>query len=158
MKHEKHDGVYVIRLEAGEDIVPTLNAFCAGQNITAGSLSAIGAVGEATLGYMSMRKKEYVKRDFRGELEVVSITGNVSVMDGKPFVHAHATLSGYDETGILRDFQAVGGHLFRGIVSLMVEITLTPINAAIERKKLPDMPAGMMQLSRDFRAESNKGV
>jgi len=147
MRYEKHDGVFVIRLEAGEDIVPALNAFCAEQNITAGSLHGLGAVSEATLGYMSMRKKEYVRRDFRGELEVVNLTGNVTVMEGKPFVHAHAVLAGYDEMGLMRDFQAVGGHLFRGIVSLMVEITLIPINAVITRKKLPDMPAGIMDLS-----------
>jgi len=151
MRYEKHDGVFVIRLEAGEDIVPTLNAFCAEQGITAGSLHGLGAVSEATLGYMSVRKKEYVKRDFRGELELVDLTGNVTVMDGKPFVHAHAVFAGYDEMGLLRDFQAVGGHLFRGIVSLMVEITLSPIDAAITRRKLADMPAGMMELSDEFK-------
>lgn len=151
MRYEKLGGVFVIRLEAGEDIVPTLNAFCAEQGIGGGSLQGIGAVGEATLGYLSMKKKEYVKRDFRGELELVGLTGNVTVMDGKPFVHAHATLAGYDEAGLVRAFESVGGHLFQGIVSIMAEIMLTPMEGTITRKKLPDMAVGMMDLSREFK-------
>jgi hypothetical protein len=151
MRFQKVDDVYMIRMEAGEDIVPTLNAFCAEREIGGGSLTGIGALSEATLGYLSMRKKEYVKREFRGDLEIVSLTGNITVMDGKPFVHAHAALAGYDEAGLLRAFEAVGGHLFRGIVSIMAEIILRPLGAAITRAKLPDMPVGVMQLSGELK-------
>ena len=38
-------------------------------------------------------------------LEIISCTGNISLKEGVPFVHAHAVLS--DEQG-----KTIGGHLF----------------------------------------------
>ncbi len=59
-------------------------------------------------------------------MEVVSLTGNISVMDNNPYVHAHAVLS--DE-----NMQTYAGHLKFGIVSPTLEITLIAFNANVTR-------------------------
>ena len=152
MRFLKHDDVFVIRMEEGEDIVSALNAFCADQGITGAGVHGIGAVKEATLGYYSLNRQEYVKRDFRGEFEIVNLSGNVTVTDGKPFVHVHAALAGRDETGEVEDFRATGGHLFQGTVSVTAEIIITRTGAAIPRKRLPGAAFGLMDLPERFDA------
>ncbi|RKY25126.1 MAG: DNA-binding protein [Planctomycetota bacterium] len=146
MKFTRFDNTFVVRLEQGEDIVPALNAFCAEQAVTGAVLHGIGAVKEATLGYYSLEKEEYVRRDFRGEFEIVNLAGNVTVLEGKPFVHAHVALAGRDEQRPADDFKAVGGHLFRGIISATAEIIITSIGAAIRRTKLPGATLALIDL------------
>jgi predicted DNA-binding protein with PD1-like motif len=50
---------------------------------------------------------KYKDVDLSEPMEIVSLYGNISLKDGKPFVHAHVVLS--DEKGNAR-----GGHLLPG--------------------------------------------
>ena len=49
--------------------------------------------------------------------EIVGFIGNVSLRDGVPLLHAHATFA--DEHGA-----CVGGHLLRGITVFVAEFTI----------------------------------
>ncbi len=152
MRFLKCDGTFVVRLEAGEDVVPALNAFCAERSITGAALQGIGAVKEATLGYYSLERKEYIKHDFRGEYEIVNLAGNITMMDGRPFAHVHVVLAGRSERDPEGDLRAVGGHLFRGIVSATAEIIITSLGAAVPRKKLAGASLALMDLGGHFSA------
>lgn len=83
------------------------------------SLTGLGALKHAELGFYHLHKKEYDRRKFDEEYELVSLTGNITVKDGEPFVHAHIVL-GDDK------FQCWGGHLFEGLVAVTAEITVVP--------------------------------
>ena len=93
------------RFDHAKDLLASLTGFADKNNITMAVFSAIGAVFSATLGYYDQKKKEYVSYTENKPLEIISCTGNISLKEGAPFVHAHAVLS--DGEG-----KTIGGHLF----------------------------------------------
>ncbi|MBF0447495.1 MAG: DNA-binding protein [Magnetococcales bacterium] len=95
------------RLEHGADLLEALNKFCIDEHISLGRVEAIGAVKKAALGYYDQDEKCYRYFEIDRHLEILNLVGNISLKDGKPFVHAHVTLA--DEAG-----RAFGGHLIPG--------------------------------------------
>src|SRR3989338_27018 len=93
MRSTKDGKNHVIILERGEDVIPTLEKYCAEHKITAGVFTGIGAVNNIEIGYYDFEKREYHFRSESGDFEVASMTGNITIVDGKPFIHAHAVLS-----------------------------------------------------------------
>lgn len=118
---------FIIRLETGEEIVSSLTKFLSDNKITAGFFTAIGAVEKVELGYFFQKKKQYHGKVIEKEMEVVSLNGNISTMDDKPYVHAHVVCS--DE-----NMQTYAGHLKLGIVSSTLEIVLIAFNGNVNRK------------------------
>lgn len=117
MKWKKLEGGYLIKPDLGEEVVGTLSGLVAELGLKNGSLYGIGGVEDVVLGYYDLDAKTYLKREFSGRYEMVSLVGNVSILDGKPFVHAHAVVSG-------PDMAAFGGHLFEATVAVTAEIHL----------------------------------
>ena len=126
MQFIKSDRTYIIRLEKNEDILDELTKFCEKENITSATLSGIGAVDTATLAFYNLESKEYEFRKFSEDYEVVSLTGNVSLVENKPFLHIHCVISN-------NNFECFGGHLKEGAVGATLEINLTQIDLKIER-------------------------
>ena len=50
MEYRKFGSDYLLRIDKGEEILQTLSALCAKEEITLGTVSGLGAVGEVTLG------------------------------------------------------------------------------------------------------------
>lgn len=134
MKFQKEDTVYIIRLEKGERIIEKLSGFCKSKKITAAYFNGLGAVSEAELGHFDLETKKYSTRMFQGQFEIASLHGNVSLVKGDPFIHAHMTLG--DST-----FSAFAGHLREGTVGATCEIFIVPINETLSRK--PDEITGL---------------
>ena len=82
-----------------------------------GVFSIIGAVSAAAFGYYDQTKKEYQTIIRLGEFEIVTGSGNVSLKDNSPFVHAHILFA--DENG-----SSFGGHLMPGTVIFAAELCL----------------------------------
>ena len=118
--------VLVIRLERGEEIVSSLLACARQYGIHAASVSGIGAVDGAVLGFFNLETKAYRENTFAEPLEVLSVTGNLSVRDGAPHAHLHASLG--RESG-----EAIGGHLVSATVSATAELFLQPLNGTLIR-------------------------
>jgi len=123
---------WLLRIDAGEELFETLRAFGVRHGVRAGSISGIGAVGEAELGCFVRATRSYVRRVFSGEHEVLALVGNFSELEGEPFPHCHLTLAG-------ADFVAYGGHLFRGVVSVTCEVHVVASPDAIVRVSRPDL-------------------
>ena len=70
----------------------------------------------------------YIKKEFKDEFELTSLTGNITTKNDAPFVHAHVTIS--DE-----DCNAYGGHLFAATITATCEIMLNISYKPIYRKK-----------------------
>lgn len=125
MKFSKHNTGYTIRLERGEQIIQTLLEFCNKESVNSAYFNGIGAVGNAQLGFYHLERKEYSWQKFESPMEVVSLTGNISMVDNQPFLHIHTVLS--DEK-----FQTIGGHLKEATVGatleLFLQITSTPLS------------------------------
>ena len=105
------------RLSHGGDLINTIEEFCKKASIRMATFSVIGAVSSATIGAYDQKQQVYVTFKEEAPLEIVSCIGNVSLKDGKPFIHAHILLA--DEQG-----KTIGGHLFSETIIYAGEINL----------------------------------
>lgn len=122
---------YIVRLDVGEEITETLKQFCSKNGIESGSVMGIGAIREARISYFDMGKRDYIDKEISEDLELTSLMGNVSIMNGEPFLHLHVTLSD-------SDFNVFGGHLSAGIISATGEIFIDTHEEQIVRKFYPE--------------------
>jgi len=127
MKYVK-DGVnFLISMEKDDDVIESILSVVEEEKITSAVLSGIGALTDATLGFYNIRYKEYRKKNFPGNYELVSCQGNISEKDGKPFVHAHVSMSG-------PNYKTISGHLFSAKIAVVGEFILQPLETKIVRK------------------------
>jgi predicted DNA-binding protein with PD1-like motif len=115
--------IFLGRLPKDADLIETLNAICAEQGIERGVVQLIGAVQKAKLGYYIQAEQRYVFHEVNEAMEILSGMGNVSLKDGKPFVHLHLTLS-------KQDCSTMGGHAMPGCVIFAAECAIFPIEGA----------------------------
>lgn len=115
MKFQPTPCGYLVVLDRGDEVIGSLTFFAEQQKIRSGSLSGIGAVEKTTLAYYDLDVKQYLTREFLDRMELVSLNGNYAFLNGKPFVHCHAVISG-------RDYAACAGHLMKATISATGEI------------------------------------
>ncbi len=100
---------FLIRVKYDYDLIRFVTELAQEKGVAAASFTAMGAVKHAKLGFYDQAKHVYKEMIFDSPLEIASCVGNISVRDGRPFVHAHAVLS--DSEGNAR-----AGHLFEATV------------------------------------------
>jgi uncharacterized protein len=100
---------YIVNVEHDSDLIQFITELAEKEKITNATLLGIGALKRATLGAYDQDKHDYIEIAIETPHEIACCTGNISLKDGKPFVHAHAVLS--DEEGNVK-----AGHLFKGVV------------------------------------------
>lgn len=127
MKHIQSGSNHLLILQRGEELFESLDAFAGEYKLTSAWLSGLGGAGGVTLGFYDLPAREYVWREFDQPLEIVSLTGNLSVVDGRPFWHIHGVFSG-------PDYQAVSGHVKSLTIGLTGELFITPLSAPITRR------------------------
>ncbi len=139
MKHKIYGDVFVMRFFKGEEIIKEMTDFLNRNKIMLASFSGIGAASSAILGFYSLKDKKYSWKEFTGEYEIISITGNVSLLDGKPFVHAHIMICDSKHN-------CFGGHLKEAVMGATAEIVLKPIKGKIERKLDEEIGLNLLDL------------
>jgi len=127
MKSKKIEFGFILRLEKGEEIVSTLLKFLEDKKISSGYFTGIGAVSEVELGHYSLKSKEYSKKSFKEPFEIVSLIGNIAVMNGKKYVHSHIAISD-------KSMNVKAGHLTKALVAATCEINLIDLKTEISRK------------------------
>lgn len=105
------------KLKHGADLLSELTAICVLNEIFLGRVEAIGAVQKARIGFYDQQKREYNFQNLDQCLEITNLTGNISLKDGAPMVHAHVTFA--DKAG-----RAFGGHLAPGTVIFACEYVI----------------------------------
>ena len=118
MEYRKFPQGYVMRLDPGEEIVEQLTALVERENVRLGSVSALGAAGDVTIGIFNTRKKQYHSRRYQGDYEISALVGNVTRKDGEPYLHLHITF-GNPVTG-----EVYAGHLTSCTISATLELFL----------------------------------
>ena len=74
-----------------------------------------------------IQRKKYSKAIHEGDLEIVSIGGNINTMNGETYTHFHISVA--DEAG-----NVYGGHLTEAVISGTGELVLTEIEGTVDRK------------------------
>ena len=130
----------IAKLEKDEDIYKTISKIVVENDIKTGVFWMIGAVKSARIGYYNEEKKQYEVHEINEPCEISGLSGNISLKDGKPFVHAHIHVS--DKTG-----KTYGGHLLEGtFISVTGELFILEANDAIERKNDPMFDLSLFSL------------
>lgn len=126
MKFTTIEKGFIIRLEKGESLMETLTRFCLDQSISNANFNGIGAVLQAELGFYHLERKEYSFKVLKQPMEIVNLQGNVSLVEGKPFLHIHILFSD-------PELQCFGGHLKEAIIGATCEIYLFTHSVRVER-------------------------
>ncbi len=126
---------FVGRLETGSDLVKEIEFFCAEHGILAAQVTVIGAVRHARYAYYEQDDHRYRELDSATHHEIVGFTGNISMRDGRPFLHAHATFA--DAGGL-----TVGGHLIRGCEIFAGEVMIRELGG-VSLVRQPDEETGL---------------
>jgi len=107
-------------------------------------ISAIGALTRADLGYYDQTDREYHVTAVDGPVEIAACSGNISLLEGLPFVHAHAVLA--DGRG-----RSWAGHLVRGTI-FAAELYLQELYG-LPLNRVPDPITGLKLWGEERRAE-----
>lgn len=86
------------RLEHGAEIMGQITSIIREKDIRAGHLSVIGALEQAEIGYYDQQTHRYQGIKINEPVELASCSGNISLLEGRPFAHVHAVLSGMKGT------------------------------------------------------------
>ncbi|MBV9159092.1 MAG: DNA-binding protein [Candidatus Kaiserbacteria bacterium] len=141
MRARKTEQGYLLRLEKGESVIATLTDFCEKQGIQAGFFHGLGAVKNTVIGYYPLEKKEYVFETHPEDREVASMTGNIALVDGKPFIHLHAVLSACEAR-----LGTIGGHVKETEVAVTLEIFLTRFGESVSRAMNDDIGLKLLDI------------
>jgi len=112
--------MFMGKLPHKADLLGSLTEAAGANGIRAGAIQVMGALQEAKVGFYDQWSKAYRELPFNKPLEIVSGTGNISLRDGKPFVHLHLSLS--DEEG-----KVFGGHAMEGCTVFAAEYIIMPL-------------------------------
>jgi len=139
MKTKRTETGFLVVLDVGDEIVNSLKTLAASERIGLASLSGIGAVRNAVVGYLDLTQKQYLKREFGPEsMELLSLLGNLTVLDGEPVVHCHVVLAD-------REMKTFGGHLFEATTSVTVEMFVRVFEGEVPRQFDPASGANLMR-------------
>jgi uncharacterized protein len=150
MKNQKIAGagdtkIHVVVLDTGEEAFAALTRYATEANITAASLTAIGAFEKAIVGWFDFETKTYKKIEVNQQCEVLSAIGDVAAGDdGKASLHVHIVLG-------LSDGSTRGGHLLTGTVRPTLEVVVTETPLHLRRKKRADLGIALIDLDADKR-------
>jgi len=127
MKLRKFGMYIVIRMEKDEEIIATLTRAIQEAQITGGFFYGLGVGKDLELGYFDAHKQVYTQKKFDDEYEFTSLLGNISIVNGETIIHCHVTITD-------SQFNAYGGHLFRGTVPATIEVIVIPFSEPLNRK------------------------
>ena len=104
-------------LAKGDNINKTFESFAEVKGIGCAWMNGIGALENPEIGYYSLEDKAYHRKTFKGEYELTSLIGNITLKKGKPFSHTHITFSD-------TEFRVFGGHLFNANITAAGEFIM----------------------------------
>lgn len=126
MHSHSHDDKHFLVLKKGEEFIASLTAFLKEKDITAGSISGLGAVTNVDIAYYDLPTQTYQRKIFADVYELLSATGNAALLDGKYFPHVHVVIGD-------RNYKTYGGHLFAATVAATVELSIIQMPFRVER-------------------------
>ena len=132
MDYRQFGDRYVLRIDRGEEVLEQVEKLCRMEGITAGYAVGLGASDQVTLGLFNTTEKVYHKTTLAGPMEITSLVGNISTMNGKPYLHFHINVCN-------EQMQVRGGHLNACRISATCEITITKIEGTVERRFSDDI-------------------
>lgn len=144
MRHQllhEADGLrtFAVIFDKGDDAKAGLSSFASEEDISAASLTAIGAFQRAVLAYFDRESHEYLDIPIDEQVEVLSLLGDIALNDDEPEVHAHAVVG-------CRDGSTLGGHLQQGVVWPTLEVVVEETPAHLHKRVDPETGLALIHL------------
>jgi predicted DNA-binding protein with PD1-like motif len=109
---------YAVIFAKGDEIMSGLTEFAVREKLVAGHFTAIGALESARFGWFDRAQKAYRNIPIDHQVELISLIGDVGLVNGAPQIHAHGSVGSPDG-------QVRGGHMLEAIVWPTLELFLT---------------------------------
>ena len=126
MEYRKFNNTIVARIDKGEEILEKVKEIALKENIKLANINALGATNDFTVGVFKVDEKKYYSNTFKGNFEIVSLTGTINTMNDDFYAHLH--MSAGNDKG-----EVFGGHLNRAIVSATCEMIINIIDGKVDR-------------------------
>jgi uncharacterized protein len=121
---------YAVIFYQGDEAFSGLLEFAEKYHVTSAHFTAIGALNGATLGWFDPQRKMYKKIPINGQHEVIGMSGDIALYQGKPVVHTHMVVGSSDGT-------TQGGHVLEAYVSPTLEVMVTVDPVAMQKRLDP---------------------
>ena len=89
-------------------------------------VDAIGAVRQAVIGVYDLEEQVYHREDLEGIMEIASLSGSVTTMNGEVYPHLHTTLAGQDN-------KVHAGHVIGLVVGATCEMFVRVLDGEVNR-------------------------
>jgi uncharacterized protein len=123
---------FILVFDSGDELATGLLGFAREQGLTAASFKAVGAVSSVRLAWFNWESRRYdTSVALDEQLELLSVIGDVALLDDQPVVHAHAVVG-------RRDGTAHGGHLLEALVRPTCELVLVESPVHLQKRVDPD--------------------
>lgn len=109
---------YAIILAKGDEVMSGLTDFARQNKVTSASFTAIGAFSHATVAWFDDGRKEFKLIPIEHQVELVSMIGDIALVNDQPAVHTHVAVASSD--GTVR-----GGHVINAFVFPTLELFMT---------------------------------
>ena len=126
MDYRKFGNTIIARIDKGEEILEKIKEIALQEKIKLANINALGATNDFTVGVFNVNEKKYYSNEFKGNFEIVSLTGTINTMNDEFYTHIH--MSAGNDKG-----EVFGGHLNRAIVSATCEMVITIIDGRVDR-------------------------
>ena len=126
MEYKRFDKTIVVRIDKGEEILEKIKEIALKEKIKLANINALGATNDFTVGVFKVDEKKYYSNTFKGNFEIVSLTGTINTMNDEFYTHIH--MSAGNDKG-----EVFGGHLNRAIVSATCEMIINIIDGRVDR-------------------------
>jgi uncharacterized protein len=130
---------FALVFDKGDEVLENLLAFAREHGLSAAEFTGLGALSDAVLGYFDWQTKDYKRIPIDEQVEVLNLTGNIALAEGKPKLHPHIVLGKADGT-------AHGGHLLEGHVRPTLEVIVTESPRHLERRSDPETGLALLRL------------
>jgi uncharacterized protein len=118
---------YALIFGKGDEILSGLTEFAEREKLTAGHFTAIGGLQGGLFGWFDHARKAFRNISINQQVEVISLIGDVGLVNGAPQIHAHAAVG-------LPDGQMRGGHVLEAVVKPTLELFFTSYPTTLNKK------------------------
>ena len=140
---------YAVIFYQGDEAFSGLLEFAQKYHITSAHFTAIGAVNGATLGWFDPQRKMYKKIPIQGQHEVIGMSGDIALYQGKPVVHTHMLVGNSDGT-------TQGGHVLAAYVSPTLEVIVSVDPVTMRKRFDPDTDLTLIDPSTASKGEKQE--
>ncbi len=121
---------YAVIFRPGDEPFAGLTEFAEKYHVQSAHFTAIGGFHDAKLAWFDLDKKMFRVIPIDQQVEVVSLVGDIALLDGKPQVHMHCVVG-------LPDGTTRGGHILDAHVTPLLEVFVTSDPVPLVKKRDP---------------------